>query len=99
MAEQDHPFVTLTDAAGGVCQIVAVIETTQTEPHPEGGTSPLVVRLRLVNTSTRPGVARYLRASGQIDTAPVLPGENVETNISPPRRVGLYRIGCGLAWG
>jgi hypothetical protein len=98
VAEQDHPFVTLTDGAG-VCQIVAVIETTQTEPHPEGGTSPLVVRLRLVNTTGKTGTVRYMRSNGQLDTAAVLPGENVETTISPPRRVGLHRIRCALTWG
>jgi hypothetical protein len=98
MAELDHPLVTLTDGAG-VCQIVCVVETSQTEAIPEGGTSPLVVRVRLVNTTTKAAVARYVRPSGQVDSTAALPGENVETNISPPRRVSLYRLDCSLTWG
>jgi hypothetical protein len=98
MAEVEHALVTHR-ADGGVCRLVVVLETTQTEPIPEGGDSPLVVRIRLENSTARPAVATWMHANGQTVTGQVAPGENSESNIAPSRRVPLYRLTSALSMG
>jgi hypothetical protein len=101
MAEFDHTVIRFTDPAGGECRIVAVCEDTQTEQIPDSPyRSPLVVAVRLVNTTTTSrGVGRWLHSNGQEVTGVILPGENQQINVSPPRRVYLYRLTIGLARG
>lgn len=55
MAEFDHVLVTFADPLGGTCRLVAVCDDSQTEPNPEGGTSPLVVAVKVQNGTAKPG--------------------------------------------
>lgn len=94
----DHTMVQIW-ADGGVCRIVAICEDTQTETMPDGSTSPLVVRIRLENTTTRAARGTWVHSNGSTIAAAILPGENAETNIAPNRRVALYRLPHSLALG
>ena len=98
MAEFDQPLVTFTDPQGGVCGLVAVCEDSQTELDPEGTPSPLVVRIRVLNSTGKRGGGTWMHANGQFASSTVLPGENAETNIAPPQRVALYRLAFTFAW-
>lgn len=99
MAEFDQSLFTAFDGLGGTFTLIAVCEDTQTELDAEGDPSPLVVRVRVVNSTTQPGVGTWMRANGGEDHFVILPGENMETNISPPRRLPLYQFGFRASWG
>jgi hypothetical protein len=100
MAEVERTLITLHDRRnGGECKFIAICEDTQTAPMPESGEpSPTVVRIRLVNTSpSRRGVGQWMHSNGDLVTGDILPGENQEISISPPRRVYLYELRYQLA--
>lgn len=96
MAESEQALVTLRSGAG-MCQLVAIVEDTQTEPDSEGDPSPFVVRIRVTNSTGKRATGRWMQSNGQLVTTEVLTGENSETNIAPPRRVPLYRMEYSLA--
>jgi hypothetical protein len=100
MAERDQLVSQASDATG-VFQVIAVVEDTQSTTDPRGRSSPTVVRVRLVNTSTRRGSCRWQAPNGAWSDVAVLPGENAETNVSPPRREFLYLWGEAMNadWG
>lgn len=100
MAEVERALVTLHDRRnGGECKIIAICEDTQTSLPPESTEpSPIVVRIRLVNTSpSRRGVGQWVHSNGEVVTGEILPGENQEIAIAPPRRVYLYELRYQLA--
>jgi hypothetical protein len=99
MAEFEHTLIEHYDGVGGVCRLVAICEDSQVASHPEGGTSPIVVRIRLHNTSTRPGFGKWLHSNGDEVIGTILPGENQEINITPARRLHMYLMRTSLGWG
>jgi hypothetical protein len=99
MAELEHTMYRFSDGQGGACSLIAIIEDTQTEPDPEGQPTPLVVAVRLVNTTQQPALGRWVHANGQIVTGTIAPGENQEIRIAPNRRRGLANLPAGLSWG
>jgi hypothetical protein len=92
MAEVDKVLGRLGNESGEFT-LTVVVEDTQTAPDPNPwaqGPSPTVVAVRLVNTSNQPGHCRWQSTSGEWNDNIVLPGENMETRIAPPRREYLY---------
>lgn len=101
MAEYDHTSLAFYEGPAEArvsCRLIAVCEDSQTEliPNSGGAVSPLVVRIRLVNETQRRGLGRWLHSNGEYVEGPILPGENVEFNIAPSRRLPLYRLECSL---
>lgn len=99
MAEFDQPLWAIPDGLGGVCGLTAVCESTQTKVNPEGGTSPLVVRIKVFNSTAKSGRGTWQHSNGQVQTQAVLPGENHEVTIAPNRRLALHELPHGLSWG
>lgn len=101
MAEYDHTLLAFYEGpkeARVSCRLVAVCEDTQTEliPDGNGGLSPLVVRIRIVNETQSRGLGRWRHSNGAVVDGPILPGENLEINIAANRRLPLYRLNCSL---
>jgi hypothetical protein len=99
MAEFDKSLIRFT-ADGGVCEIIAICEDTQTTTTPESNEpSPIVVRTRLVNSTQRPSRGRWMHSNGDMVTGDTMPGENAEINIAANRRTYLHLFTYELAMG
>lgn len=96
MAEFEQALITIRSGTGA-CQLIAVCEDTQTELNEEGNPSPLVVRIRVTNSTGRRARGEWMQSNGQVVASEVLTGENSETNIAANRRVSLYRMNYSLA--
>jgi hypothetical protein len=93
MAEVDVVLGRVSNGTG-VFTLTVVVENTQTTPDPRPwatAPSPTVVAVKLVNTSSQPGRCRWQSTNGAWNDNVVLPGENMETRIAPPRREFLYQ--------
>jgi hypothetical protein len=101
MAEVDRLVAQASDASGGALQLVAVVEDTQTTLDPRGRVSPIVVSVKLSNTSNQRGQCIWQASSGEWNDNVVLTGENMESRISPPNQeyFHIWASRANLYWG